>query len=518
MLTADRAAPGDEGTSEATTDTYDAIVIGSGMSGLTSAIILAKEGKRVLVLEQHYRPGGFLHRFYRKGGVKFDVGFHYLGGIERDQVLGTYLRYLGVYDQLRLLAMDPQGYDRVIYPTVDFMVPSGRERYEARLMERFPREQQAIRDYFTTMREVCNGFAFYNIHPDENQRHALQWLGTPLGPFLRERFSDPDLIRVLVGQNPLYGVEPERTPVALHALVTESFAMNAYSLEGGGDALARAMVERIRALGGEVRTRRRVTQIHVDDQRRVSGVSTERGETFRAPLVVSCAHPKVTIRLLPKEVLRPGYRRRVLGMEDGIATLSIFVTTRAELDRYWGHNIYRYWVHSPDRLYTNVDRPPEFVFATVPTAREGRTKEGLHEVIGLGYMDWQRVAPWADSFTGERGPDYEAFKQREGEALLELLIDVIPELRGQVESLEVATPLTNRDYGASDKGAAYGIHHSVEQSGRYGLRPRTRVSGLYLTGQSVLMPGVLGVTISAFHTCAQILGQEYLIGRVRELL
>ena len=207
-------------------------------------------------------------------------------------------------------------------------------------------------------------------------------------------------------------------------------------------------------------------------------------------------------------------------MEDGISILSVFVTTSADLSHYRGHNIYNYKTTDIDALY--ADRPGEngcrFVFITVPSAREGVTKDGRHEVVGLALMSYDQVARFAATTTGERGAEYEDVKARAAEGVLALMIEAVPELAHHVASLEAATPLTNRDYSLSPAGAAYGIHHSIEQSGRYGLRPRTRVAGLYLTGQSVLMPGVCGVTISAFHTCSHILGSQYLIGRVNEVV
>ncbi len=501
---------------EPTSKRYDAIVIGSGMSGLSSAAILAKEGKRVVVLEQHYRPGGYLHRFYRKGGLAFDVGFHYLGGIERHQVLGKYLQYLGVRDRVRLLPLDPEGYDDIHFPEQRFVIPAGEGRYRERLLEAFPRERPAIERYFRDLKHITEGFGFYQIRVSEELHHVDRWMSMPLQDYLAALTQDVRLRAVLTAQNPLYGVEPRRTPVGLHALVTDSFMQNPYAIDGGGDALAQIMVARVRELGGEVRLKTRVSEILVDDERAVRGVRTARGAELLASTVVSCAHPKVTVGLLPEGVLRPGYRRRVLEMEDGPGTLSLFVTTRADLSHYGGRNIYNYKTSDINAIYDNVEGKPQFVFVTVPTAREGIGKSGLHHVIGLALLGWKHVRAWEDTASGKRGEAYEAFKQQQAEELLGLVTEVVPELAGNIERIEAATPLTNRDFAGSVGGAAYGIHHSVEQSGRYGLRPRTRVGGLFLTGQSVLMPGVCGVTISAFHTCSQILGDEYLMRRVHE--
>jgi all-trans-retinol 13,14-reductase len=396
------------------------------------------------------------------------------------------------------------------------LVPAGRERFIDRLCERFPKEQGGIARYFADIEEICDNATFYRCKSQQNKK-AVHWFNDPLGSYMRGVFNEPDLVNLLQGQNPLYGVEPNRAPVALHALVTDSFMQNPYVVQGGGDALVEAMVERIKTLGGEVRTRCRVDAIEVDGERAVSGVKTAAGEVLRAPLVVSCAHPKVTLRMLPEDVLRPGYRRRVLNMEDGAAVMSAFMTTKVDLAKYGRRNYYLYRRNSITELYDNVDRDHEFVFVTVPTSHEGPPPDGRHHVIAAGFLDWKRVAPWESTKTGERGPDYDAFKAEQTENLLGLAYEIIPELKGNIETIESATPLTYRDYANSVAGAAYGIRHTVDQSGRYGIRTRTKVSGLYLTGQSVLMPGVCGVTISAFHTCSHILGTEYILGKVNSI-
>jgi len=430
--------------------------------------------------------------------------------------LGNYLEYLGVRNRLKLLPFDPNGYDDMHFPGRRFLMPSGYERMQERLSEAFPSEREGIAAYCQALQRIVDGFAFYRLRVEQDLSHADRYMSISLTQFLNGFTQHPELRAILSAQSPLYGVEPTRTPVGLHALVTDTFAQNPYAFQGGGDALAQAMGKRIKELGGEVKTRRRVTEILVDDDRRVCGVRTDRGEQFFAPIVISCAHPKHTVEMLPEKVLRPGYRRRLLAMEDGVATISVFVTTHQDLSAYATRNLYNYQTYDLEALYRDKEAKEgcRFAFVTVPSAREGVTKDGRHQAIGLGFMSWDRVARWGETQRSERGAEYEEFKAQAGEAMLARMLEVVPELAGNVTTMEVATPLTNRDYVMSTGGAAYGIHHSVEQSGRYGLRPRTRVSGLYLTGQSVLMPGVCGVTISAFHTCSLILGGEYLMGRV----
>ena len=493
---------------------YDAIVIGAGMSGLTTAVILAKEGMRVVVLEQHSRIGGTLHRFFRKGGVGFDVGFHYVGGVEPGQVLERYLAYCGVMDRLTLIPFDQDGFDELRFPGLRLRVPAGYERYRDRLSAAFPSERAAIQEYCRLMREVVDGFAFYRLRSAQRPEHVERWLSTSLASVVDGLTGDTRLRAVMCGQSPLYGVEPERTPVALHALVTDTTMQHAYTFAGGGDRLAQVMGERLEELGGEVEPGVRAAAIMLDDDRRVRGVRTDQGEELLAPLVVSSANPKVTVSLLPEGALGPAYRRRVLGMEDGISTASIYVTTPADLSAYRGRNLYCYDTSDMTAVYARAGRRRPFLFATVPSAREGTTADGRHLAAGFTLMPFAEVAAFAETRLGARGPAYAECKAEITAGLTAQMLDAIPELRGNVATVEVATPLTSRDYTLSPGGAAYGLHHSIEQSGGHGLKPRTRVQGLHLTGQSVLFPGVVGVTISAFHTAAGIVGAEHLMVRV----
>jgi all-trans-retinol 13,14-reductase len=485
------------------------------MSGLTAAIILAREGMRVVVLEQHYRAGGLLHRFFRKGGRSYDVGFHYFGAVQPDQILGRYLRYCGVYDRLDLIPLDADGYDELRFPGRTVRIPAGTEALRDRLAAAFPTERAAVAKYVADMRAVCDGFGFYNLEPTVDPEHVDRWTSLRLADYLADLTADAQLRAVIAGQCPLYGVPPSQAPVALHALVTDTFLQRPHTIRGGGDALAQAMVGRLGQLGGEVETRQRVVSIEVDDAQRVAGVTTEGGEHYRAPLVISCAHPKVTLRLLPEHSVRPAYRRRVAAMRDGHGMLTVFATTPDDLSGYGARNVYLYDTWDLDSLFEPGDGSHRFAFVTAPSAREGPTRRGAHHAIGLGLLHASHVEPWSDTTTGARGDEYNAFKASQAEALRALMVRAIPELATSAVDLEAATPLTLRDFALSEGGAAYGIDHVVGQMGRHGLQPRTRVKGLYLTGQSVLLPGVCGVTISAFHTCSEILGREYLIGKVR---
>ena len=160
---------------------YDAIVIGSGIGGLSTAVLLAKAGKKVLVLEQHFEPGGFSHTFKRKKFV-WDVGVHYVGQVNiKDALLGKAFGYLSngklkwadmgkVYDQARI------GKD--IY---DF--PAGYDNMVSQMIKYFPEEEKGIREYYKLIRKISGkSIMFFS------ERTMPGWLSKTAGYFMRQGF------------------------------------------------------------------------------------------------------------------------------------------------------------------------------------------------------------------------------------------------------------------------------------------------------------------------------------------
>jgi len=298
--------------------------------------------------------------------------------------------------------------------------------------------------------------------------------------------------------------------------VIDSMLQGAAGVRGGGDALAEAMVDAIRSQGGVVRLRSRVDRLTMEGTR-LSAAVLESGEEVRGRCFISNAHPKSTLALLPPGAMRPAYVHRVQGMREGISCLTGYFVTqdRSKLRR---HNIYWLPNEDIDELYRSglfgaVGQAGKGVFLSFPSDRDPDWV-GPRVVLALGFMAYEEVEHFASSKTGKRSDEYQKFKDSHGKVLQDCVEWLLPELAGRLERVEVSTPLTHRDYTGTPRGAIYGIHRSLDQWGKYALHPRTRIENLLFTGQNVLLPGVLGVTISAFVTCGFLLGFDNLFGEV----
>ncbi|MFZ5445870.1 MAG: phytoene desaturase family protein [Myxococcota bacterium] len=501
---------------------FDAIVIGSGMGGLTAAVLLAKEGrKRVLVLEQHYRLGGYTHTFTRPG-YEWDVGVHYVGQVgEKGQLRGAYERL--TEGRLRWAAL-PDVYDRVELGGRGYDFPSGTRRWLERMVQYFPREEVALRRYVTLAKETAlqsSGFFLARAFPPAVTR-ALH--GTVSRGFLSrarrttaqvlgELTVNEELKAVLTGQYGDYGLPPSRSSWAMHAtLVTHYFGGGWYPV-GGSAAFVEAMAPVIEAHGGHLATYARVKALAVEGGK-VVGVRMEDETELRAPVVISDAGLFNTARLLPPEQVPAEWSRALTTVSRSSSYFSLclgFRQTDAELG-LGGTNLWLYpdekHDHNVARFEADPSAPFPMVYVSFPSAKDPEWSRRFPgratvDVITMAKFDW--FSRWQDTRWKKRGADYEAFKQEMAERLLEVVFRRLPQLRGKVDAMEATTPLTTAHFAGHQRGELYGLDHTPERYS-FELHPRGGVPGLLLTGVDTMTCGVSGAMVSGVLTAGAVVG------------
>lgn len=515
--------------------TYDAIVIGSGIGGLTTAGLLARvAGKRVLVLEQHTEPGGLTHAF-RRDGASWDVGVHYIGQLGPGSQVRAYFDYLsgGELEWNRM----PEDYDRFVYPGLDLRASSDPEHYERSLIEAFPAEARAIRRYFKDVRRTAAwttlGFAQQMVpRPAAPLLGLLQRLtgrtatGTTKA-YLDARVRSPALRAVLASQWGDYGLPPSRSAFAAHAMIVSHYLGGGWFPEGGSARIARTFEKGIEQAGGAVRVAQEVTQILIEDGA-AAGVRVldrrgpdARERTYRAPVVVSAAGAAATLsRLLPVDgaigrATAPA-RRAIARLGTGMSAVTVFLRLRED-PRSIGVDGGNVWVSrdldheaggdgqpDPDaRAAALLAGRPDSVFVSFPSIKSGR---GPHTAEIIAFSGAGAFRPWADRPQGGRGAEYSALKERIASGMLALAETAVPGLSELVEYTEVSTPLTFEHYTAHPAGAFYGMPATPQRYKSRPLGPRTAVPGLLLSGQDAGSLGIAGAMMGGVAAACQALG------------
>jgi len=458
-------------------------VIGGGLGGLTCAVELARQGFGVCVFEQHRIAGGYAHSFVRKG-FNFDVSLHYLGGLAPGSLTHGILGSIGVLDKLGVLKR------RTIFsaefPDFQIVLPNDRAGIIDELARLFPDERGAIERLFEFLTRLKADIIGPTVDPDydvpNDERLTNAYAEHTFEQVLREYVSDPRLLAVL-GQLWMYlGLPPSRSNAAFSACVfCSSFVEGSYDVKGGSTALVRAMVERLRELGGECVTRAQVRRIVVEDGV-AKGIELATGETVSAGVVVSNADPYQTFfELLPEDVISRVYRYRLEQMEPSLSAYSMYIGLDCQPARVGV---------PPDNFFMNHAVDCDDAYRRLLAGEIDRTDWSCTRYDqpqqtalpdGGGIVSIAELTPVGDWFDLDQ-QSYAARKAEVQERLQAKYDRRFPGLRDHVAVLEFATPRTMHRFTRNHAGAIYGLAQTVAQSGRKRLRNRSPLTNLFLTG------------------------------------
>jgi all-trans-retinol 13,14-reductase len=499
---------------------YDVVIIGSGLGGLCCANILAREGMKVCVLEKNRQLGGSLQIFSRKK-VIFDTGIHYIGGLDKGQNLHRYFQYFGLMDKLNLHRLDTIGFDHITFNGDNqvYRHSQGYENFIQTLVEQFPGEENNIRTYCTRIKEICSFFPLYNLEEGSKDLFAASFLETDTKGYIASVTSNPKLQSVLAGTNPLYAGEADRTPLYVHALVVNTYIESAWRCADGGAQIAKHLGENIKALGGDIFNYSEADKFHFSGDQ-ISKVELTDGRTIEGKTFISNCDLSKTLDMIEPGHIRHAYRSRITNLPNTVSSFILFIVLKKRSLKYFNHNIYHYRTGDVwDTLNYTQENWPKGI-AIFPQY-SNKDPEYTDSLIAMAYMDYNEVKEWETSKNiipnqeQDRGPAYEAFKEFKSQQLLKAVQERLPEIEGQVDSHYASTPLTYRDYIGSRDGTMYGIAKDYRDPLKSFISPKTKVPNLLLTGQNLNLHGVLGVTVSSVVTCSELLGQEYLVKKIK---
>ncbi len=471
------------------------LIIGSGMGGLSTALILSLLGSRITVIEKNLLPGGLM-RSYIRNGVECEVGVHYLGSLDHGQVLRRLLDFLGVSSKIPVEKMGANGIiDQYIFEDFVFNLPEGLDVYEKNLQNAFPKEHRQINAIMKTVRRNARKMHTIDfLFSTQNDLSMLEEM-KPVGELLTELNCSPGLRAVLGVPCCWIGVPMASCPVFYHNMVLATYLFSSWRLKCSGSELTNVFSERLESFGGKIIKGDGVEKILVSS-RVVQGVQLKSGSVLKSPVVIGAVHPKVVLNMLPDGAVKPSYRRLISKLKDTDGMFCVHAKVDAAQRPKIPHNIFKI------KTEKNGDIVDLNYYQIRGSRQDGKN---LLTILTSGKSEqWEK---WEQTKTGQRGKGYITKKKKRAWRLIREAEDTIGPMPGAA-LVDAYTPLTIRDWVNSPGGSAYGILRSYEQLLETSILNRTSVKGLFLSGQNVMAPGVLGTILGSFATVKLIIGRE----------
>jgi len=470
-------------------------VIGSGVAGSITAAILAKLGSHVILVEKAQRPSPLV-RSFRRGSSLCDVGFHYTGGLGDGGFLRLMFDRLGILKRLEPVALDVSGFDRIVWPENgrELRVPSDNAAFEERLCEAFPSSEPGVRKYGRAVHSIASSHPFLNPTIPPWEMALTPDSALSLDDVLVDLGVEPALIDFLGSYGEvLYGLNAREVSFQLHCLVLGSYMASVHTLRGGGLALAEAFSQCLSELGVAFLGGRAASRITLDAKGHVMGVVLSDGETIAARTVVVTSHPGSLLGLLGPQAMSASYRARLEAIENTGAMFLSFVRVPPGTLR----DLQNCYLFCPP-CSTHLGRTRVLAVMAGAPCLQGDTpcRTVMHGVSDED-ISWLRSAP--------PEPDYVSWKKQISGLAVDCVTTGLQIRRDALEVIDTATPRTLETWTGSPGGAAYGAKRKL---GQRALRPRTPIGGIFLAGQGLLAPGILGAAASAVVACSHVAGAD----------
>ncbi|CAB1338368.1 unnamed protein product [Coregonus sp. 'balchen'] len=473
----------------------DAIVIGSGIGGLTVAATLAKVGKKVLVLEQHDQSGGCC--------------LHYIGQLHENSLLRIAFDQI-TEGQLEFVELD-QHFDTIQIgegeDKREYTIFAGKTEMEAHLKNQFPDDVTAIETFFNIMKLIPQWLALFLLKSRiTNLCSSIFTLsGTGATDLVSTLTTNKDLH--IIFSYLFYGVPPKDSSVVINALLLHHYKRGAYYPKGGASEISYHIIPVIQKSGGNVLVNKGQEEVEV-----------------HAPVIISnCGLFTTFQKLLPPEIqTKPDIQERLDMMKHGRGSLLVFSGfdgTQEEL----GIVSTNFWLYKNNDMdgsmegffaMSKEDAPDNIpmMFITFPSAKDPTAKTrhpGKSCMTILTMVKYEWFEEWTETSVRKRGDDYTNYKMKFANNLFDWACTLFPKLREKLVFQDVATPLTNMHYLGAQRGAMYSAEHNLDRFHAEAVarnRCSTPVKNLFISGQDVFSCGIAGALHGGLLCASTVLG------------
>lgn len=483
-------------TSKSETD-FDAVIIGSGLGGLSCGAAFARQGFKPLVLEQHSVPGGYASTFKRPGGFVFDVSLHSTVVGERNGIHNLIPGFPEIEDVE--FVPHPSLY-RAIFPDYDYQVPQKNlKRYIEMLVGYFPEEKQGIQGLFDDMSGLAGDINRYqqaggkidmSTFPKEFP-YLFKTFNLTWGAMLDKRIENPKLKALISALWGYFGLPPSKLSCFYYALPTIGYLQEGgYYPKGRSQKMSDAFVQFIEDHGGTVKLKTRVEKILTKDHA-AYGVKVEDGTEYKARAVVSNANAFDTFLTMMDE---KDYLKDYLADFDkysvSLSCFQVFLGLKKDLVKEVGiedSEIFYASGYDDDAGYNAMLQADVensgygvMLYDNIYKGYSPEGKNTINILVLQGYDHWEKYE--ADYRKGNK-KEYKAEKERMADILIKKVEEtVLPGLSESIEVKEIGTPLTNWRYTRNYRGAIYGWDQTMNNTGPNRVPHTTPIENLYLAG------------------------------------
>ena len=505
------------------TRTYDIIVIGSGISALTLASIMGRVNKKkVLILEQHSKIGGYTHSFSRKR-YTWNVGLHYIGTIFEGRLTGKIFDFITGGKMKWRKMIEP--FEYFVYPDFTFKMYGEEGKFRNDLIALFPEEKKAIRAYLRDIKMVTLWFRIYLfrqfIPPFLLMPFILLYvllrkkaLSTTM-EYLDSRFTDSKLKSLLCSQWGNYGLPPSQSAFMIHGLVVNHFINGGYYPAGGSAEIAENIVPDILHNGGRCLVNHEVSGVITRNGRAIGvtvNVKSAKGssvEKYYAPVIVSSIGAYNTYTRFIPEGRSFSLPKKWVSTARPSACVALYVGFKGDIKplgftgaNLWLYDDYDHEKHFSGRLLFDGKPTACILSFTLPD----EATAGPFSAVIISYVDQSLFEKWKRQATGRRDGDYYALKDTITRGLIEFVNNYYPGFADMIDYRELATPLTTEDFTANPGGAMYGLPAIPERYRQKWLKIETPLKGFYMTGTDIAALGIVTSMMSGLATAAYLNG------------
>lgn len=484
---------------------YDAIIIGSGAGGLTTASFLAKSGYKVLVLEQHSLPGGYLHGFKRKN-YYFDSAVYSIAGCGENGYINYLLKQLGIEKEINFIEYN--AIYKILSPFGEWTLPAGLENFKNYTISNFPHEEKNINNLLDEMHILYNLFELekFDINIDKvKQKEMIQkWAKRSYKEFIDYFIKDQTLQKILYSMW-LYSNLPEDKSASLFnsMMFMVHILESSYYIKGGCDRLARVLVNYITDNNGEIKFNSLVEKIIIENDLAGKVILSD-GKEYTCKSIIINSSPKHALKnmVTHPELISGTIRRKLDKLETSLSAYAIYFAAKIN------KNIKSPFKESAQLFYVDDD-DNNLIYESCINSNTKPFKNILLTEIPDKENDDIKTFNILSLISYDRNPDWKEIKKEYTENLLNKVKNILKDYIVEIIVLESGTPSTFYRYTLNDKGAMYGFENTKDPFKQTKLDNTTGIANMFLSGHwTIPGPSVYNAMTSGFY--AYKLAKEFL--------